>query len=356
MAFRLFPFSKSYLGIDIGTSAIRVVEIGRKKGEKKLKNYAELSSVYFSNEPFRKKEKGTLLFSDANISAALSSILKESGTKEKKAFFSIPDFATFFTTFSLPPMSKEEIPEAVRYEAPRRIPLPLSEVTLDWEAVKGTPDLSGKSALKIILVAVPNNLISHYQNIARSLGLDLLALEAEVFALSRALIKFQDKESIICLVDIGKKTTTVNIVAQNILRSSHSLDIAGDTLTADLANTLDIDFERAEVIKRNYGIKEDRPALRQVLLPSLKSIVGEMKDIFAKFYLSERKSIKKIIISGETVWMPGLIDYFRGQFNLPIEVANPFLGLSYPPTLGSILKKIGPGFTIAIGVALRNIK
>ena len=355
MAFKLFPFSKSYLGIDIGSSAIRVVEIERKAG-KKLKNYGELSSEYFSNQPFRRKEKGNLLFSDANISAALSSILKEAGIKEKRAFFSIPDFATFFTTFNLPPMSQEEIPNAVKYEAPRRIPLPLSEVTLDWEVVKGTPSLGGKTSLKIILVAVPNDLISHYQNIAQSLGLDLLALEAEVFALSRALIKFQDKESTVCLVDVGKKTTTINIISRNILRDSHSLDIAGDTLTANLANALGIDFARAEVIKRSYGIKDDQPIIKGILLPSIKSIVSEMKDIFAKFYLGERSSVKKVIISGETAWMPGLVEYFRSQFNLPIEIANPFFGLSYPPTLEPILKKIGPGFTIAIGVALREVK
>jgi type IV pilus assembly protein PilM len=356
MAFKFFPLlSKSYLGIDIGTSALRVVEITEQKG-KKLKNYGELGAEYFSERSFRKGEREVFSLADKNITAALLSILKEAKIKEKRVFFSIPDFATFFTTFELPAMSKDEIPEAVRYEAPRRIPLPLSEVTLDWEIIKEAPASEGVAPLKILLVAVPNEIITQYQNIAVNLGLKLLALEAEVFALSRALIKYQDKSSTVCLIDIGARSTTVNIVDLGILKVSHSFDIAGNNFTKTLSEELEIDFQRAEIIKKMYGITAGQPIIQEILLPQITPIFNEAKNIFNNFYLEEKKAVQKIILSGGSSLMPGLLDYLTEFFNLPIEIANPFLEISFPPTLSEILKKIGPRFTIAVGVAQRGFK
>ncbi len=203
-------FSKSSLGIDIGTSSIKIVELSKKQG-RSLTNYASLDSKYFAKQAFYTREKGHFSVDETYITQALASILKEAGVKTKDAYFSIPDYVSFFTTFDLPPMSNQEIAEAVKYEAPRRIPLPLSEVTLDWQVIKGGPGNKGNTPLRVLLVTVPNEVINQYQRIAESLKIKAVALEAEAFALLRALVNYQDRGAVVCLVDIGERSTTINI-------------------------------------------------------------------------------------------------------------------------------------------------
>jgi type IV pilus assembly protein PilM len=358
MAFNPFKFftskilSRNFLGIDIGSSSIKVVEIGRKKG-KELKNYGQLKTEYFAGESFSQPWRAGLLLSSENVIEALSSILQEAKIKTKNVFFSIPDYSTFFTSFDLPPMSKEELTEAVRYEAPRHIPLPLADVTLDWEVIKGTPQLEGRTPLKVLLVAVPNETINQYQNIAKTLGLKIIALEAEVFALARALIKYQDKRGVVCLMDLGERSTTVNIVSQNILKVSHSLDVSGEELTRALSETFQIDLKKAEIIKKMFGIKKEA-TIRNILLPYIDSMLKETRKIFNDYFLEEKEKVEKVILAGGSALLPGLSDYLSKQLELPTEIANPFLDISYPPGLDLILKRLGPEFTIAVGAALRG--
>jgi len=346
-------FSKNFIGIDIGTSSIKVVELERRR-EKILSNYGVLGSEYFSSQSFQAREKGTLSIAEGNIIEALSAVLKEAGIKAREAFFAIPDYATFFTTFNLPPMPNQEIPEAVKYEAPRRIPLPLSEVTLDWQLIKGGPSQEGKTPLRILLVAVPNEVIAQYQRIAASVGLKIVALEAEVFALLRALVKYQDKSNIVCLVDIGDRSTTINIVAQGILKVSYSFDVAGENFTKALAEALEIDKRKAEIIKRVYGFTDKKPAIKELLAPMAEAILEKMKTIFNEVYLEDKERVGKVIVAGGGAALPGFLDYLNKELDLPVELANPFIDIAYPPTLEEPLQNLGPGFTIAVGMALRG--
>jgi len=343
-------FSKSFLGIDIGTSSFKIVEVSNRKGVR-LENYGQLRSEYLSE----KRSPQGLVLSNDYIVAALSSILQEAKIKTKEAFFAIPDYATFFTSFDLPAMSKPELAEAVKYEAPRHIPLPLADVTLDWEIIKGNPQAENRAPLRVMLVAVPNETIAQYDKIARAVGLKILAMETEVFALARALIKFQDKRAILCLIDFGQKSTTINIFSQGTIKVSHSLDISSEELTKALADSLKIDFRKAEIIKKTYGITKDE-TIKNILMPHMDIIVKETREIFNQYFLEEKEKVEKVIIAGGVAKLLGLKDYLNQQLRIPIEIANPFLEISYPPGLDIILKKIGPEFTIAVGAALRGVQ
>ncbi len=346
-------FSKSFLGIDIGSASIKIVELSSKNGPK-LENYAQLKTEYFAGKEFIQHFQAGALLSGPRICEALSAMLQEAKIKTRNAFFSIPDYASFFTTFTLPPMSKKELEEAIKYEAPRHIPLPLADVTLDWQIIKGTPQFEGTVPLKVLLVAVPNETIEQYQQIAKSLNIEILALETEVFALSRALVKYQDKKGVVCLVDIGYKTTTISIVSHNILKTSHSIDLSSEEFTEKLIEKLKIDFRKAEIIKNMYGIKKN-PTIREILLPLVDNLSKEIQKIFNEYFLDEKEKVDKIIISGGGARLPGLAEYLNEKFKLPCEIGNPFLDINYPPGLDLILQKIGPEFTIAVGAALRGI-
>jgi len=393
-SFKIIP--KKSLGIDIGTSSIKVVELSRWGERRKLENYGEMSAKALYAKPFRTFEKSTLLFSDRNVSRAIQAIIEETKIKTRRAIFSIPDFSSFFTNFDLPQMTKEELGQAVVYEARRHVPIPLGEVTLDWQIIDGQVSDHQKTGFKILLVAVPNEIINQYRVIAEASGLELFALEAEVFGLLRSLITQEEKRPI-ALIDIGAQSTTCSIIDNRILKVSHSFDISGNQLTDVVAKSLSIDYTKAEKLKAKYGLlinqkieleelKEDKSSsrpeprlrgegrkerqtlfdpfanareekeIRNILLPLIDIILREIEKTCKNFYHTERKKIQKIIIAGSTALLPGLKEYCQDYFKKEVEIANPFSKIFYPPILEGTLKKMGPPYAIAIGMALRGLE
>lgn len=341
---------KTSVGIDIGTSSMKVVELQKWGDHKTLKNYGELQSSRMYDKPFRSFDKNTLLLSSKDVARAIRAILQESQISAKEAIFSLPDFSSFFTHFQLPAMSREELPEAVKFEARKHVPLPLSEVTFDWQVLeKGNQE---KSPLKILLVAVPNEVINQYQEIAALAKLQLKAIEAEVFGCIRSLVG-EDK-GVVALLDIGAQSTTVNMVYRQNLRISHSLDVAGNSMTTRLAQSFSISEKDAENQKMAKGL--ENKDIATILSPILDVILLEVKKISQEFMQSEGKDIEKVIIAGGASLLPGLKEYVEESVGKVTEIANPFQNLFYPPILEQSLKQSGPAFSVAVGMALRGLE
>ena len=197
-------FKRKMIGIDIGTSAIKIVELSRVGNTKVLENYVEfkLPAVDGKSVPNNNRVTQPSL---EYLSLAIKEMLSEAHIKTKSVIFSIPDFSTFCTSFEIPAMTKEEIPGAILYNASQYITLPISEVTLDWQITPTLPN-DKNSPLKVFLVAVPNQIIEDYKAIAKGAGLQMYALEAEVLGITRALIKNNITggavKKTICLIDI----------------------------------------------------------------------------------------------------------------------------------------------------------
>lgn len=350
---------QKFLGIDIGTSAIKVVELSTWAGRKKLENYGEISASVLYQKPFRTFEKSTLLLSTRDISRAIKAVIEEAKIKTRHVVFSIPDFSTFFTSFELPPMSSEELPQAVKAEARRHVPIPLAEVTLDWQLLDSIAKQPGEK-LKILLVTVPNEVINQYRNIAANLNFKLLALEAEVFALVRALIDKEEKRTL-GLIDIGARSTTCSIIDKRVLKISHSFDISGDNLTERIAKALSIDYKSAEDLKKKYGILSSREGpekvnIREILVPMIDLIIREVDRVFQGFFVREKKEVKKIILTGGESFLPGFSEYFQNHFKKETEITNPFSRIFFPPILDKTLKEMGPSYAVALGAALRGLE
>ncbi|MDP2735197.1 MAG: type IV pilus assembly protein PilM [bacterium] len=347
-SFRFLP--KSALGVDIGTSTIKVVELSRWGVRKSLKNYGEIRASVLYEKPFRTAEKSSLLLSSKDIARALRAILEEAKIESKKAVFSIPDFSSFFTHFELPPMTKDELPEAVQFEARKHIPLPFSEVTFDWQVLNAKRFAVGQQEpYKILMVAVPNELINQYQEIASLAKLELVALEAEVFGLLRSSLK-DEKESLVVL-DIGAQTTTINVVAGGILQTSYSIDIGGGSFSERISQSLSIAREQAEAKKKQEGLSS--PDIRKVLSPLLDTIITEMNRVTAQF---QGEGAAKIVLGGGSALLLGLAGYMKENTKKEVEMMDPFHSLFYPPVLEDTIKEMGPSYSVAVGMALRGLQ
>lgn len=347
--------SKKFLGIDIGTQSIKVVEASLKGKTRVLENYGEVETSLATDKPFRTAEKDGVSLSDQNIARALNEIRSEAGIKTVEAGFSIPDFCSFFTNLQIPVMDQEEIPQAVQYEVRPYIPMPLSEIFLDWVVTEGQP---GKTPIKMLVVAIPTWVVDQYKEIARISNLKPKFLESEAFALTRAIATSETGSKIIGLVDMGARSTNCGIIENGILKNSYSFAIAGNELTERLARSLNTDYAKAEDLKKKYGVVADgqgREDTRKVLIPLVDSILEEVKKALRTYYANEGKEVDKIVLSGGLSLMPGLKEYFFVELRKETIIANPFASFYYPEQIKDILEKKGPSFAVSTGLALKGL-
>ncbi|MBI2577937.1 MAG: type IV pilus assembly protein PilM [Candidatus Wildermuthbacteria bacterium] len=353
MIFQSFPlFPKSYLGIDIGTSAIKLVELSGWTERRTLKNYGEIKSESLYQEPFRTFEKNTLSLSSEEIAKAIRAVMEESKIHVKKAIFSIPDFSTFFTNFEMPPMDSRELAEAVRFEARRHVPVPLSEVSYGWQIIEGPQ--KKLDPFKILMVAVPNESINQYQEIAKMAGVELAGLEAEVFGIIRSCLQKGDR-GVTMLLDIGAQTTTISVVEKGMLRSSNSVDIAGKQFSERIASSGRVDFKTAEDMKIKDGLLL-KVGTSEVLLPQMDALLQEMHRIAQSHKTDSGKDVEKVVVAGGSALLKGIKEFFEKDFVKNVSIASPFQHVFYPPLLEETLKKSGPAYAVAVGMALRGFE
>jgi len=346
-------FPKRMVGIDVGTASIKAVEISRWGQGKALENYGEIKSASLYKEPFRNVEKGSYLLSNYFVSRAIRAVLDEARIKTKAVIFSIPDFSTFCTSFELPPMSANELKGAVYYNASQYIPLPVTETTLDWQLIDGTPG-NKQSGLKIFLVAIPNQVVQDYQKVAQMAGVELYAVEAEALGLVRSLVR--ENKNCICVVDIGVQSTTINIVDKKSLKKSYSFNFAGSQLTYSIASALGLGHSEAEIIKNTEGLVSAKEEISKTLYLLIDPLVIEVRKVLADFYLQEGRDVDVVYLTGGTSGLPGLREYFSEVLKKKVEIPNCFSELLYPPILGKTLETMAPSYSVATGVALGGLE
>ena len=270
--------------------------------------------------------------------------------KTREAVFSIPDFASFFTNFVLPPMRAEELQEAIGFEARKHIPLPLSEVSFDWQIVAGK--VGRQEPLEVLLVAVPNEVLYQYREIASMARVQLKVLEAEVFGLIRS--GLGGELAPVLLMDIGAQTTTLSLVLKGVLHTSHSVDTAGSAFTARIAQALLLERDQAEKEKVTKGFQSQD--LFPVLSPLADLIILEAKKMIDTLHQLEGKEVARVFLGGGSARLQGLREYMEKEIGKPTVIIDPFRSIFYPPILEKSIQEDGPAFAVAVGMALRGLQ
>lgn len=348
-------FGKNYLGFDIGASSIRIVELSGTKESAKLINYGEIESAGNFSSPFMSLDQSNLFLAEENVTRAIKEVLHQMKTKSREAIFSLPDFSTFFVTFDLPKMDEaKELPQAVSFEAKKYIPIPMRNITLDWQIIENFKKEDGSEFFKILTVAIPNEVIDQYQRVATNCQLKLLGFEPEAFGLYRSLAKGYSKP--VCIIDVGMNSTTINIADENTVKLSHSINFSGNQITQAVAKGMSLSIEQADSLKIQQGLSGSDAKVKDIILPSVNMLVQEVDRTFREFQREAHKDVCKIILSGSTAFMPGFLEHLATQFKCDdkSEIANPFLKLNYPTQLKDKLITMGPRYAVAVGMALRG--
>ena len=346
MALNLFGKKKSAyrVGIDIGTSSIKVVELVRQGSAAALNNYAQ----FYTRGEYMSTKPGSFNILDSQIAESLKQTFQAANFNSRVVTVALPVFSSFSTLITLPAMSPEELEDAVRYEARKYIPVPISEVQFDWTQVA---HLSTANSLKVLTVAVPNEIVEKYNRIAQMAGIEFENMELETFSTARALIKDESIPTVI--LDVGSRTTNISIVDQGIVVLHHNIDTGGSALTRIMARGMAIDPKRAEYIKVNQGLESPDGQVSELLQPFVDKIILELGQAMEDYIREGGRRPASIILTGGGGKMPGLNSYVQDSVNIETEYGNPFQKVQTPPPLQNILQSGEANFSVAVGLALR---
>lgn len=336
---------KRSLGIDIGTTSIKLVELAREGETTTLMNYGILEAAGSPHGANDALQASALKLFEDDAARYLSALLREANVHSKNAVASLPSFAVFSTVLDIPPMPDKEMSQMLQFKARQYIPLPLSSVSLDWIRI---------AEQKVLLFAVPNDLIEKHQSICKAAGLTLIALEAEGMSAARAL----GGETAL-VIDIGARSTGLFVIAGRVLERMSQTDFSGASLTRAIASSLGIAFARAEDLKRERGLINGGfgagQELSTLLFPIVDVILNEAKRVRETYQSDQGKEIERVIIAGGGAQLPGLIEYAERFFGSPVAKAFPFKDMAYPAESSVILASISPRLTVAAGAALRGL-
>jgi len=342
----LFFASESCLGIDIGSSSIKIVEIKKEGGKIKLLTYGFSENLDDLDRADPKK-----------IAAIINKICREANTGSRQAVSALPTFSVFSSIINLSGVNKKDLSSAINWEAKKVIPLPLEEMILDWKKIDSLDQAGPKGGIKILLTGAPRTLVKKYIEIFKSAQINLLSLETETFALIRSLLG-GDKATVM-IVEIGAKTTSFNVVDQNIPILNRSIDIGGWTISKALSSNLNIGLERAEQFKYDLGISSLESAdnsIPKTIAESVAPIVNEIKYALNLYQNKSNKKVDKIILTGGSALLVNFTNYLSKILDINVVAGNPWAKVSYPLDLEPLLKEIAPRMAIAIGLALREME
>ncbi len=339
-----------FLGIDIGDSSLKMVELKKKNRKIYLSNYAFSENV--SEVNFTKIE-------DVNyLAQAILKVRKEAGITSTKVTASLPTFAVFSSIINLYNVDKKNLVASINEEAKKVIPLPLEEMILDWKII---PDENGKipskGNMRIFLTGSPKKLVRKYVDVFKAANLNLVSLETETFSLVRSLIG--NDKSTVMIAEIGANSTDIFIVKESIPVLNRSLAVCASTVTTDLAEKLGMTYAQAEQFKLDLSVAlggDSKEELPQLISKTLEPIITEMQYMLDFFHSQNGGLVEKIILSGGGSMLLNLADYFSKRLNVKVIIGDSWSHVNYPEELKPVLSEVGAKLSVAVGLAMREIQ
>jgi len=356
------------VGIDIGSSAVKVVEIKKKGGKVLLETYGAIALGPYGDLDVGKVTNLPV----EKVAVALKEVLKQSGTTAGSGAFSIPVQSSLIFNIELPATIKErELSSIVPTEARKYIPVPITEVSLDYfilpkrEASFEEMNMGAKDSdvpqkptekMSILVVATQNDAVARSRSIVSQAGLSASFFEIEVFASIRS--NFEHELSPVLLMDFGASRTKLAIVEFGMIKKYHSVERGGAEITDAIANSLNVPWSEAEKMKKEFGLFGN-PAdknLAEIIKVHIDYIFAETNNALLEYEKKYNKTISKIIFTGGGALMKGLQEIASNSLRADVEFGRPFTKVGTPAFLEKVLDTMGPEFAVALGLALRKLQ
>lgn len=379
----------SVIGVDIGSAYLKIVQLRRKGGKAVLETYGSLALGPYAGMDIG---RATRLPAD-KLSEALRDILREAHATGTRAAFAIPFSSSLVSTMTMRVLDMKQLPTVVAIEARKYVPVPISEVNLDWwvipeepnarESAGGAPPQSASASprapsvedistpvspnerpatgnsdapkdIKILIAAIHNEALGRYQEVVKGSGLPSSFFEIELFSTIRALLP-QDLGAH-AVLDLGAGETKLYIIDRGLVRFSHIINHGGQDITLALAQGLGLSVEEAEKKKRRDGVEGMDGAEQAPVSALLNVIFSETSRTLSSFERKFGRKIQDVLLSGGGANLRGL-DRLAGQnLSIPVRRADPFKQVEAPAFLEGVLQNIGPELSVAVGIAFRELQ
>jgi type IV pilus assembly protein PilM len=343
---------RDVVGLDIGSSSIKLVELNRGKGGFKLQNLG------LSPLPPEAIVDGALMDS-VTIIDAIRSLVSETKTKRKDVVTSVSGHSVIVKKITLPFMTEAELEESIQWEAERYIPFDINDVNIDFHMLGSSSE--NADLMDVVLVAAKKDIINDYQSVIVEAGLNPLIIDTDSFALENMLeINYDiDRDETVAVANVGASITNINIVRNNTSGFTRDIFKGGNQVTEEIQRQLHIDYEEAERIKvGSKGEGSPQPAVQNVLKTASEALaieIGNSLDFFQS--TSTYEKVSKLYLSGGGSKIKDFDIILQQQIGLPVEVANPFKRVEYSGKNFDMdyLREIGPIMAVAVGLASRRV-
>jgi type IV pilus assembly protein PilM len=334
------------VGIDVGSYAIKLAEVKTGGGG----GVQKLASAY--------NPVGQSLPSDQAMVNKLAETLKQLFTEQKArgkpVHVALPESLAYTTVISMPNLSDAELASSIHWEAEQHIPVPISEINLEYEVLYKPKKGEVGEKMRVLLVGARKDIVNQYVKLFQLAGVEIVGLETVLLGTYRSLAAYYKDGQTALLVHMGALSTDMVVVENKEIVLTYSVQTGGLALTRAIEKGLELPPAQAEEYKRAYGLDGNQleGKVRQVLLPVLNILVAEIRKAI-QYYQTEHMlvPVRAIILSGGSVYLPGIAPYFAEIFGMEVGLANPLetipaqRGLTPPADVAT--------YTAAIGVAMR---
>lgn len=343
--------TQSVLGIDIGTSSIKLVQLRRERGRVILETYGAIALGPYAGVEIG---RATSLGAD-KIGEALKDVIREANVTTKDAAISIPYASSLISLVKLPASVEGQLAQVMPIEARKYIPVPINEVLLDWFVVTGGKQATPDGKIEVLLVAIHNDTITKFRSMAADAQLQVSFFEIEVFSAVRAAL--DHGLAPVAVVDMGAATTKFYVVERGLIRESHIINHGSQDLTLAASRALGLTVAQAEERKRKFGLSSvPENNVKQSLELSLTPIVSEIARTAQSWEQTHNQSLGALVLTGGGATLKGLKEFMQGKIQNELRLSDPFGKTQAPAFLEAILKEAGPEFSVAVGLALRRLQ
>lgn len=338
------------VGIDFGASSLKVVEIERREEILALTTYGELQTG-----PYAQAQLGSVAPLDAGKRIeALVDIMRESGVDAKNSVLALPLADSFVTVMELPAKKDEDIATRVPVEARKYIPVPLTDVTLEWSEIppeEGAQDVTRE----VLLAAIQNTSLADMRNLLQAVQMADQPFEIELFSTLRGVTK--DTDTSVAVIDVGAHMSKLYIAKNGFLHRIHRVRAGGSHATDALAKQLNIPFEAAENLKRNFNPNDAQASQIKTAVSSIfDRPFQEFKRVITQHEIRTNEQVGRVVITGGSALLHDFAGYTGYMLDKKVELATPFNKIAYPAFMEDTLTQIGPIFAPALGAALRSFE
>ena len=345
--------NKNLVGLDIGSSSVKAVELQGKPGSLVLANLAH------EQLPPDSVVDGQIMELNS-VSQTIASVFDSNQIKTARVAAGVSGSSVIVKNIIVPPMTEAELEESIDWHAEEHIPFDIADVSLDYQVVGSTPD-----SLHVLMAACKRDFVANVKQAIQLAGKHPAIIDVDAFALQNCYeVNYEPQASqTVALLNVGASTMNINIVQGARSVFTRDVSVGGNQYTALLQKELGLTFDQAEAVKRGGALPSDSEQrdLSQVLETISDILALEIQKTF-DFYRATSEdgegAVQKILISGGGSKLPGLVEFLTSRFEIPVEHFDPFRKIKidarrFDP---EYMKQVVPEMAVAVGLALRGVE